>query len=166
METSAAALATISFHPARPGKYAVWLEWAGDNGTAGNTLVLEAGPERLAWKVRSTGTWDTYRRIRIGDIILAAGGHRLAGLPDDRRSALVRGPAGTDVRLTIASGVETVGFQPRIFPDSDEKMKSAGPDTPLCVTTKSPPAFATRPDGASRTETVSGILSPAASYSV
>jgi putative membrane-bound dehydrogenase-like protein len=58
---------------ARPGKYAVWLEWACDDGSAGNSYVLRAGDQRLAGTVAGTGNWDTYRKARVGEVALGAG---------------------------------------------------------------------------------------------
>ncbi len=59
------------------GKYAVWLDWACDERSAGNTFVLRAGTERLTGKVESTGNWDTYRQAKIGVISLQKGRHEL-----------------------------------------------------------------------------------------
>jgi putative heme-binding domain-containing protein len=56
-----------------PGKYAVWLDWTCDNGSAGNTFLLQAGMERLTGHVQGTGTWDNYRQAKVGEIKLAAG---------------------------------------------------------------------------------------------
>jgi putative heme-binding domain-containing protein len=57
----------------RAGTYAVWLDWACDDNSAGNTLVVQAGLNRLTYKVAGTGTWDTYRQAKIGEITLRAG---------------------------------------------------------------------------------------------
>jgi putative membrane-bound dehydrogenase-like protein len=65
--------ATWSVEVARPGKYAVWLDWACEEGTAGKTFLLEAGPNQLTGKVASTGNWDTYRQAKVGEIVLPAG---------------------------------------------------------------------------------------------
>src|SRR4029077_19276397 len=43
------------------GTYAVELEWACADDSAGNTLVLQAGSKKLIAKVAGTGTWDDYR---------------------------------------------------------------------------------------------------------
>jgi putative membrane-bound dehydrogenase-like protein len=58
---------------ARPGKYAVWLEWACDDGSAGNGYVLRAGDQRLAGTVAGTGSWDDYKKARVGEVTLAGG---------------------------------------------------------------------------------------------
>jgi carboxyl-terminal processing protease len=39
--------------------------------------------------------------LRVGDLIVLADGHRLAGLAAEKAIALVKGPPGTDVRLVI-----------------------------------------------------------------
>ena len=46
--------------------------------------------------------------IRVGDVITRAGSHRLAGLAEDAATALVKGRAGTTVRLTIRRGSRTL----------------------------------------------------------
>jgi hypothetical protein len=56
----------------KTGKYAVWLEWSCDNGSAGNMLTLDVG-EALTTKVASTGSGETYRYAKIGEIILQSG---------------------------------------------------------------------------------------------
>jgi putative heme-binding domain-containing protein len=61
----------------RAGKYAVTFDYACDPGAAGNAWVLEAEGGRLAGKVASTGSWDTYRQVRVGTIALAAGRQRV-----------------------------------------------------------------------------------------
>jgi putative membrane-bound dehydrogenase-like protein len=61
----------------RPGKYALWLDFACDDGSAGNAFVVQAGAERLTGKVASTGGWDDYKQTKVGDITLAAGQQRV-----------------------------------------------------------------------------------------
>jgi hypothetical protein len=57
----------------KPGKYALWLDYACAAGSAGNTFALEAGGKRLTGKVASTGDWDTYKQVKVGEIELGAG---------------------------------------------------------------------------------------------
>jgi putative membrane-bound dehydrogenase-like protein len=71
-----------SIEVTQAGRYTVTLHWACDDGTAGNTLVLETGDQRLSFKVPGTGTWDTYRRQPIGTLTLPAGTHRLVARPE------------------------------------------------------------------------------------
>jgi putative membrane-bound dehydrogenase-like protein len=61
----------------RAGKYAVWLDWACANNSAGNLFVLQAAGERLTGKVAGTGSWDTYRQEKVGEINLPGGQHEV-----------------------------------------------------------------------------------------
>ncbi|MFL5240768.1 MAG: PVC-type heme-binding CxxCH protein [Gemmataceae bacterium] len=62
---------------AKAGKYAVWLDWACDDASAGKKFLLQAGPNQLTGAVASTGNWDTYRQAKVGEILLPAGQQRL-----------------------------------------------------------------------------------------
>ncbi len=57
----------------RPGRYAVWLDWACHPETAGKRFLLQAGVNQMTGTVRSTGSWDTYKQSKVGEIVLAAG---------------------------------------------------------------------------------------------
>ncbi len=59
------------------GRYAVHLDWACDDKSAGNTLVLEAGQHRFMARVEGTGGWDIYRQEKIGTTLLAEGRQRV-----------------------------------------------------------------------------------------
>jgi len=67
---------------ARSGKYAVSLDYACDDGTAGQSLAVEIAGQRIVTKVLGTGNWDTYRQMRIGKVELAAGKQQLTIRPD------------------------------------------------------------------------------------
>jgi putative membrane-bound dehydrogenase-like protein len=69
--------AAWSIEVVRPGKYTVWLDWACADGVAGNTYRLQAGLNQLTGKVKGTGTWDSYRQEKIGEISLSAGQHQV-----------------------------------------------------------------------------------------
>jgi putative membrane-bound dehydrogenase-like protein len=66
----------------RDATFDVWLDWACDDGAAGNAYVLEGAAQPLKGKVPSTGGWDRYRREKIGPIALGAGRRRLKLRPD------------------------------------------------------------------------------------
>jgi putative heme-binding domain-containing protein len=70
-------LAAWTFEVGRPGKYAVAIDWACDDGTAGNRLALRVGPGRIEHQVAGTGSWDTYRSAKLGEVTLAPGPNRL-----------------------------------------------------------------------------------------
>jgi putative heme-binding domain-containing protein len=62
---------------AKPGRYAVWLDWACHPETAGKRFQLQAGVNQMTSRVDSTGDWDTYRQGKVGEIVLAAGQQRV-----------------------------------------------------------------------------------------
>jgi putative membrane-bound dehydrogenase-like protein len=55
------------------GEYRVTLDYACDNGAAGNTARVQISGQSLTFKVEGTGTWDEYRGKEIGKVSLAAG---------------------------------------------------------------------------------------------
>jgi hypothetical protein len=59
------------------GEYRVTLDYACDNGSAGNACLVQVGGQSLAMKVEGTGTWDEYRGKEIGRLTLAAGRNEL-----------------------------------------------------------------------------------------
>ena len=69
--------AVWSFHCSQPGRYAVSIRFACDDGSAGNTLLLRVSGQRLAMTVPGTGTWDQYRDAVLGEFDLNAGEHEL-----------------------------------------------------------------------------------------
>src|SRR5207253_2569183 len=73
--------AAWTFDVARPGKFAVWLNWACDGASAGNTLGLDFGTDRVEFPVTGTGGWETYRAAKVGEVTLAAGSNRLDARP-------------------------------------------------------------------------------------
>ena len=70
--------------------------------------------------------------LRIGDIVIAADGRTLAGLSDEKAIALVKGPEGSRVTLTIRRGEETLRkrlVRARIsVPVVESKLANAGGD--------------------------------------
>ena len=46
--------------------------------------------------------------LRVGDVVVAAGRRKLAGLSDEKAIALIKGPEGTPVTLTIRRGERTL----------------------------------------------------------
>jgi putative membrane-bound dehydrogenase-like protein len=62
---------------AKAGKYAVTLDWACDEASAGKKFLLQAGPNQLTGTVASTGSWDVYKQGKVGEILLPAGQQRL-----------------------------------------------------------------------------------------
>jgi putative membrane-bound dehydrogenase-like protein len=72
--------------PGRAGTYDVWVDYACDAKSGGNTAEVLVGSGdapggRLAWTVEPTGTWDAYRRVKVGRLTLAAGRQRVTVRP-------------------------------------------------------------------------------------
>jgi hypothetical protein len=84
----------------QPGRYDVSLDYASDATSAGQQFAVEIAGERLLGTVSSTGSRDAYRRVRVGEVTLAAGRHRLGV----RAAEPLRGPL-MDLR--------TVNLRPR-----------------------------------------------------
>jgi putative membrane-bound dehydrogenase-like protein len=68
----------------RPGKYAVSLDYACEEGAAGQVVVVDIAGQRLAAKVPSTGNWDTYRQLQLGKVELSVGVQQLVVRPEAR----------------------------------------------------------------------------------
>jgi putative heme-binding domain-containing protein len=54
-------------------KYAVWIYYACPKECDGNLLAIQAGEKKVKHEVYSTGSWDEYRGIHIGELELKAG---------------------------------------------------------------------------------------------
>jgi putative membrane-bound dehydrogenase-like protein len=65
----------------RPGRYEVWLDYACQNGAAGRMYLIQSGDSRLTGKVEGTGTWDDYRLVRVGTLLLGAGKQQVVMRP-------------------------------------------------------------------------------------
>lgn len=59
------------------GAYDAVMEYCSDDSAAGNTFRLEAGANVLTGTVRGTGTWDNYRTVPIGRVVLREGEQRI-----------------------------------------------------------------------------------------
>jgi len=69
---------------AHGGRYEVWAEWACDKNSAGNSMVIQCGASHLKHEVVTTGSWDTYRRAKLGTLDLPEGAQRLIVRPHAR----------------------------------------------------------------------------------
>lgn len=64
------------------GEYDVILEWSVSDAEAGKPFVLMAGENELKNKVAKTGSWETYKRTKIGRIHLSVGKQLMVFKPD------------------------------------------------------------------------------------
>ena len=74
-------MVTWSVEVPRPQRYAVRMEWACPDESAGNNFVLRAPHGWLTGKVAGTGTAGAYRHTRVGEMTLQAGPQRLSFEP-------------------------------------------------------------------------------------
>jgi putative heme-binding domain-containing protein len=74
----------------RPGRFTVELDYAVENSSAGDLLVIAVGSEELTFRVAGTATWDNYKQRRAGEVTLPAGRHRIVCKPGGKiKSALL-----------------------------------------------------------------------------
>jgi hypothetical protein len=62
----------------QPGRYVVTLDYACEDSAAGNSFLIEQGSQRLSGQVSGTGSWDNYRRMKVGELDLPTGMQRLS----------------------------------------------------------------------------------------
>lgn len=66
----------------KSGEYDVFLEWSVSDEEAGKPFVLVAGDKELKNKVGKSGSWETFKTIRIGSISLSKGRQLMVFKPD------------------------------------------------------------------------------------
>lgn len=57
----------------KSGKYDVFLEWSVSDEEAGKGFLLLAGDEKLTGKVAKSGSWETFKKVKIGHMSLKKG---------------------------------------------------------------------------------------------
>lgn len=55
------------------GRYDVWLDYACPADSAGNALTIDGGAGVFTSRISSSGNWDVYQRIKVGQITLPGG---------------------------------------------------------------------------------------------
>lgn len=63
------------------GTYRVAFDYACHDGTAGNPWVLTIAGQRLEGVVQSTGTWEVYKQLDVGELLLEPGRYELVVRP-------------------------------------------------------------------------------------
>jgi putative heme-binding domain-containing protein len=87
----------------RPGRYAVILNWSCDDGSAKNVFVIAIDGAVLRRKVTSTGSWDTYREKKIGEISIEAG---VSTLTVKARNGLAEGTYLFDLKQVLLQPID------------------------------------------------------------
>ena len=78
-----------------------------DNAFSGVGTAVRGVKDGLRIQTVYPGSPAEKAGLRVGDVVIAAGNRTLAGLSDDKAIALVKGPEGTPVTLTIRRGTRT-----------------------------------------------------------
>ena len=87
-----------------PGRYSVWLDWACADEVKGNAFVVDVGRSRIEGVVAGTGSWDEYRKAKVGEVTLASGTSSLTIRPEGEiKGALM------DLRSIILRPIEGAG---------------------------------------------------------
>lgn len=66
---------------AKPGRYSVEMEWSVSDQEAGKDFVIEIGGQQLKGQVGRTGSWETFKTTRVGEVKLSKGYHRVIFKP-------------------------------------------------------------------------------------
>lgn len=65
----------------KSSKYDVFLEWSVSDEESGKPFVFDTGEQQLKQKVGKTGSWETFKKEKIGQIQLSAGHHTMIFKP-------------------------------------------------------------------------------------
>ena len=73
------------------GTFDVWIDWACQAGSEGNSFVLECGDQQISGLAESTITWANYLQKKIGTMRLKQGKPRFTIRPgsEDLKGALL-----------------------------------------------------------------------------
>nr|MBI1232381.1 polysaccharide deacetylase family protein [Cytophagales bacterium] len=52
------------------GVYDVWMEWSVSDKESGKPFVLISGDQKITGKVEKSGSWETFKKIKIGQLTL------------------------------------------------------------------------------------------------
>ncbi|MEA2182788.1 MAG: carboxyl-terminal processing protease, partial [Solirubrobacteraceae bacterium] len=89
-----------------PKEYAMFQDTL-DNSFSGIGVAVRGVPSGLRVETVYRGSPAAKAGIRVGDVIVRAKGKKLAGLPEEAATALIKGREGTKVTLTIRRGSKT-----------------------------------------------------------
>lgn len=68
----------------RKGRYEVFLEWSVSDKEAGKPFVISAGSQQLTGMVAPSGSWETFKTVKIGELQLKAGRQKVVFRPDSQ----------------------------------------------------------------------------------
>jgi peptidoglycan-N-acetylglucosamine deacetylase len=56
----------------KEGKYEVWMEWSVSDKESGKPFVVITGDQEITGIVEKSGSWETFKKIKIGEVTLKA----------------------------------------------------------------------------------------------
>lgn len=62
--------------------YEVFLEWSAEGSVVGNPYQIIVGNQKLDLQVEDSGSWEVFKRKKIGELQIPVGIHRLTVQPD------------------------------------------------------------------------------------
>ncbi|MEX2591514.1 MAG: hypothetical protein WD426_01985 [Anditalea sp.] len=65
----------------KAGKYDVFLDWSVSDGEAGKSYLFETGAIKLSGNVEKSGSWETFRSKKIGQVDLPGGIQKMVFKP-------------------------------------------------------------------------------------
>lgn len=68
----------------KQGNYEVHLEWSVSDEEAGKSFALQVGDQQVTGKVGRTGSWETFKTTKIGQIQLSGGRQKVIFKPNSR----------------------------------------------------------------------------------
>jgi alpha-L-fucosidase len=77
------------FEAAKPGRYTIELDMAAEDSAAGAEYIIYLGGKTFRGKTKSTGGWNKFVNLEIGDVDLEAGKHTLVIRPGEMDFALM-----------------------------------------------------------------------------
>lgn len=66
----------------KKGKYDVYLDWSVSDAEAGKPFAVEAGKRKLNGRIGKTGSWFTYKKVKIGTLQLERGNQKIVFRPE------------------------------------------------------------------------------------
>jgi putative heme-binding domain-containing protein len=104
----------------------IWAEWSCDDSAAGNSFSLAGTEPTLKGTVRTTGGWDRYQLVRLGNVLIPEGGSDVILRPGENlKAALV------DLRAIHVVAIGGVPLATGMVQSTTQNTKT--PETPEAI---------------------------------
>lgn len=68
----------------KPGRFLVELEWSIGDEDAGKSMVFQVGEQKIVKKIGPSGSWETFKKMELGELELPAGKYKIVAKPEDQ----------------------------------------------------------------------------------